>query len=174
MRRFLSQALPSLSSVFVPDSLEDLTQIDYKTFLLHLQLLNDSKYRFDSLSFVHSFLSIIGLIPFSPFSLPNRYFACWHRSPLFFCHNAAIRSNSTAAVHWSPLAAYLPRQFVRDSTATSPSDYKDIEDGLVMVIDVNQSYGPFFVSPRRLFDCVNLRDYTGSYLGLLRLQVATD
>ncbi len=83
-----------------------------------------------------------------------RYLCIWHRSPLFFCHDPNIRKKSVMAVHWSPLAGYLKSA------------------DRVVLIDVNASYGPFLVSPERLWTAVNLKDYIdGSYMGLIRLTV---
>ena len=46
------------------------------------------------------------------------------RSPLFFCHNGhALQLKKFVAAHWSPVIAYLE------------------EDDLVLVMDVNSSYG---------------------------------
>jgi|ERR1700730_6234041 len=84
-----------------------------------------------------------------------RYIACWHRSPLFFCHaDAALRTQSQVMVHWSPLAAYLP-----DSNA-------------LMVLDVNPSYDGFMVTPERFYSTIDIRDFvSGKYLGLVRIRV---
>lgn len=39
-----------------------------------------------------------------------------------------------------------------------------------MILDVNQDYSEFLVSPKRLYDCLDIPDYArGKKMGLIRI-----
>lgn len=86
-----------------------------------------------------------------------RWIACWHRSPLFFCDgDEQKRMMTQTMVHWSPVAGYLA------------------DEDLLLIIDVNESYGPFLVKSESFFQTLDIRDYcSGKYMGLVRIDVAT-
>ena len=90
---------------------------------------------------------------------PARIIAIYHRSPLFFCDagrsTLLSRVASFGMVHWSPVLAYLE------------------EEDLVLVMDVNHTYGPkgYLLPTERFYDSVNTRDvFTGNYHGLVLLR----
>lgn len=82
-----------------------------------------------------------------------RYIMYWHRSPLFFCDSTIDkRYQYQTTVHWSPIVSY------------------DKSNNLVMVLDVNEDYSEFLVTPERLYDAVNINDFVrGGKMGLIRL-----
>lgn len=89
---------------------------------------------------------------------PARIMAIYHRSPLFFCSEGrSLKSKlaSFAMVHWSPVLAYLE------------------EEDLVLVMDVNHTYGPkgYLLPTERFYDSVNTRDiFNGNYHGLVLMR----
>ena len=89
---------------------------------------------------------------------PARIMAIYSRGPLFFCskgRSTMSKLASFAMVHWSPVLAYLE------------------EEDLVLVMDVNHTYGPkgYLLPVDRFYDSVRTRDiYNGEYHGLLLLR----
>ena len=63
----------------------------------------------------------------------RRYIVNFHRTPLY----------GQGHGHHSPIGGYLERE------------------NLVFVLDTNESYQPFLVDPRRLFEAMNTVDSTG-------------
>lgn len=73
----------------------------------------------------------------------SRYTANFTRQPLFHCCGG----------HHSPLAAYLP------------------DENLIFVLDVNEKYQSWLVSPERLYEAMNTIDNDGGLKrGLLRIE----
>jgi N-acetylglutamate synthase-like GNAT family acetyltransferase len=88
---------------------------------------------------------------------PARILALFGRSPLFFCHDGNIFTKIKTYMmgHWSPLPAYIE------------------EKDLVLVMDVNHSYGSngYLIPTKRLYDAVNTRCcMNGKYRGLILLR----
>ena len=106
-----------------------------------------------------TFLSTLKLINHP--TRPAKILSIYVRSPMFFCDGSFSKKfNSFMSGHWSPLPAYL-----------SKSD--QCPDGLVLVMDVNRTYGGkgYLVKPRRLYEaCNTVCCMTGLYRGLIVLR----
>jgi len=76
------------------------------------------------------------------------------RLPLFFADQPRFidRAKTILNGHWSPLVSVL------------------WDDGLVLIADVNESYGPYLVPLPRLYQAVHTRDTgTGAFRGLIKI-----
>jgi len=142
----------------------------FESFLEEMKLLNNPRYRF-----LCNFL----------------------RGPLFFSDpkkpGNILRRLLTG--HWSPIVAYLPptsssplslaasgirlrkqesadETFHEDKAASvSASNIPSLDEGLILLLDVNSTYGPYLVSARRLFGAVRTRAMTGQWRGLVRIEL---
>jgi len=83
----------------------------------------------------------------------NRFMANFLRGPLFFSDTKSWKR--VLGGHWSPVIAYLP------------------EEDLLLILDVNDTYGAWLVSVDRFVDSLNTVDHTtgggASWRGLLKV-----
>eukprot|EP00164_Ancoracysta_twista_P000530 GFYU01000708.1.p1 GENE.GFYU01000708.1~~GFYU01000708.1.p1 ORF type:complete len:340 (-),score=77.75 GFYU01000708.1:110-1129(-) len=90
-----------------------------------------------------------------------RYMACWLRTPLFFSDSEQRKKDGLLTkvhkahmAHWSPIGGFLEKE------------------NRVLILDVNEKYDEFLVSPERFYDTINCRDFlTGAWRGFIRLEV---
>jgi len=143
----------------------------FESFLEEMKLLNNPRYRF-----LCNFL----------------------RGPLFFSDPKQLGNVLRRLLmgHWSPIVAYLPPNsgstpVMSDSSGDtledkskeksmildlSPSSHilpiTQDDGGFVLLLDVNETYGPFLVSAKRLFGAIKTRDLgNGHWRGLVRIEL---
>lgn len=177
MWQYLGEQLQSFDPALKIKSVKSLSNMTYPEFLTVMRDLNNPKSRY-----LCNFLRgpMFFTDPKEPKApLFKRLFA-GESSPFVasFDANLPIEGPPLLALtslawlcagHWSPLGAYISNADARsDSKVSTGGDETD----LVMVLDVNATYGAYLVPARRLYDAVNTRPLLdGSWRGLIKLEL---